>query len=62
MESNADSPQALGNDTPQPTPISFAAESLADGLSSNAPSQKRSRETKVGVVKIEDIHHSLDNL
>ena len=62
MESNAASSQALGNDAPQPAHVDFAAESLAAGLNANASSQKRSRETKVGVVKIEDIHRSLDNL
>ena len=62
MDANA-AFQALTNDALQPSLISFAVESVAAGpISNDESNKKRIRQTQSGVVKLEDVHNSLDNL
>eukprot|EP00956_Cyclotella_meneghiniana_P002110 scaffold2388_cov57-Cyclotella_meneghiniana.AAC.6 len=62
MDANA-AFQALTNDALQPSLISFAFESVTAGpISNDESNRKRIRQTQSGVVKLEDVHNSLDNL
>ena len=62
MDANA-AFQALTNDALQPSLISFAVESVTAGpISNDESNKKRIRQTQSGVVKLEDVHNSLDNL
>ena len=55
-------PQTLGNDALQPSLLQFAVEAVTNGPSSNDANKKRSRQSQNGIVKIEDVHCSLDNI
>eukprot|EP00956_Cyclotella_meneghiniana_P025897 scaffold54965_cov35-Cyclotella_meneghiniana.AAC.1 len=53
----------ITNDALQPSLVSFAVESVTAGpISNDELNKKRIRQTQSGVVKLEDVHNSLDNL